>query len=316
MMITIKIKTLRTVDSLTIPAPFRNASPIPAMKKNLFRLLLAALLPALTSCTTARHADNPATGPHGINLYNGTNFDGWVIRGDPAITWRTDGDTIIGAATSNAVYHSFLCTAKEYGDFILDVDFKVDPKYRAGLQIRSMSYPEYYGGVVHGDQIVIAPTATTGGILEEAGRHVLYDLKTNAAIAKAYRLNDWNHLKILCVGDTIKTWLNGVAGANLRDSKTPIGFIALEVNRGGTNQPQPLEARFKNIRLLPLDQSVPALRTYVEMPELSPADQKTWDAPKLVQPENKPNPGTATVFKHPPKIPPTPLPPAINDIIQ
>ena len=33
----------------------------------------------------------------------------------------------------------------------------------AGIQIRSLSYPEYYGGVVHGNQIVIAPGATTSG---------------------------------------------------------------------------------------------------------------------------------------------------------
>jgi hypothetical protein len=159
--------------------------------------------------------------------------------------------------------------------------------------------------VVHGDQVVIAPSATTGGIMEEAGRHWLYDLKGNEAIVKAYRQDGWNHLTVACVGDTVKTWLNGVEGANLRDAKTPVGFIALEVNRGTAGQT--LQARFKNIRLLPLDQSAAPHRTYVELPELSPASQKTWVAPTLTQPENKPNPGTATVFKHPPR-PPQPAP--------
>jgi hypothetical protein len=242
-------------------------------------------------------------GPKSIALYNGKNLDGWVQRGDPATQWRADGDAIVGAADAAARSHGFLCTTREYGDFILDLDFKVDPKYRAGIQIRSMSYPEYYGGVVHGDQIVIAPNATTGGVMEEAGRHWLYDLKTNNAILKAYQREDWNHLTICCVGDTVKTWLNGVEGANLRDAKTPIGFIALEVNRGSTNLNQTLEARFKNIHLLSLDQGVPPYRTYVEMPELSPEDQKTWVAPIPIQPENKPNPGTSTVFKHAPRPP-------------
>ena len=47
----------------------------------------------------------------------------------------------------------------------------------------------------------------------------------------------------------------------------------------------------------------PSDDTLEELPELSPADQKTWVAPALVQPENRPNPGTATVFKHPPRPP-------------
>jgi hypothetical protein len=267
--------------------------------KPLPKFILSAFLALLTTSVAAQDT-KPA--PQTITLYNGKNLDGWVQKGDPATQWIADGDTIIGRTDSSAKNHGFLCTEKEYGDFILDLDFKLDPKYRAGIQIRSMSYPEYYGGVVHGDQIVIAPSATTGGVMEEAGRHWIYDLKGNDAILKAYRSNDWNHFTIACVGDTVKTWLNGVEGANLRDSKTPIGFIALEVNRGNTNN-LVLEGRFKNIRLLSLDQAAPPHRTYVEVQELSPSDQKTWLAPTLTQPENKPDPGTATVFKHPPKPP-------------
>ena len=272
------------------------------MKRSSFRRESVAVTVWLAWVSGAG-AQEPA--PRPIDLYNGRNLDGWVQRGDPATTWRAEGDSIVGASDARARAHGFLCTVKEYGDFVLDLDFKVDPRYRAGIQIRSMSYPEYYGGVVHGDQVVIAPKATTGGIMEEAGRHWLYDLKGNGAIAKAYRSSGWNHLTIVCVGDTIKTWLNGVEGANLRDAKTPVGFIALEVNRGSADLT--LEARFRNLRLLPLDQSAPAHRTYVELPELSPANQRTWVAPIPTQPENKPNPGTATVFKHPPR-PPAPPP--------
>jgi hypothetical protein len=242
--------------------------------------------------------------PTPINLFNGKNLDGWVQRGDAATVWKVDGDTIVGAADARAKAHGFLCTEKEYGDFILDVDFKVDPRFRAGLQLRSMSYPEYYGGVIHGDQVVIAPSATTGGIMEEAGRHWLYDLKGRDDIVKAYRRDGWNHLTVVAVGDTIKTWLNGVEGANLRDAKTPLGFIALEVNRGAAGQT--LEARFRNLRLLPLDHGAPPRRTYVEVQELSPSARKSWAEPVLTQPENKPNAGTATVFKHPPRPPQAP----------
>jgi hypothetical protein len=270
---------------------------LPGMSPHIvFRGTALALWFTLPSIAAGEEARAPAP----LELYNGKNLEGWVQRGDPATVWKADGEAIVATADARAKAHGFLCTAKEYGDFVLDVDFRIDPRFRAGLQLRSLSYPEYYGGVVHGDQVVIAPSATTGGIMEEAGRHWLYDLKGNEAIVKAYRRDGWNHLTVVAVGDTIKTWLNGVEGANLRDSKTPVGFIALEVNRGGA---QPLEARFRNLRLLPLDHGAPPRRTYVEVQELSPADQKTWVAPVLTQPENKPNPGSATVFKHPPRPP-------------
>src|SRR6185369_9356613 len=97
-----------------------------------------------TSNAAAQEAQGDAAGPRVINLYNGRNLDGWVQRGDPATIWKADGDSLVGAADARAKAHGFLCTERSYGDFILDVDFKVDPNYRAGIQIRSMSYPEYY----------------------------------------------------------------------------------------------------------------------------------------------------------------------------
>lgn len=46
--------------------------------------------------------------------------------------------------------NSFLCTKQFYSDFILELEFKVDPKLNSGIQIRSNSFPEYQDGRVHG----------------------------------------------------------------------------------------------------------------------------------------------------------------------
>ena len=53
---------------------------------------------------------------------------------------------------------------------------------------------------------------------------------------------------IECRGDSIKTWLNGVPAADLKDSVTPSGFIALQVH-GVTDRKEPLEVRFRNLRI-------------------------------------------------------------------
>ena len=73
-------------------------------------------------------------------------------------------------------------------------------------------------------------------------------MKNNEAARKAFRQNEWNHLRIVARGDSIQTWLNDVAAADLKDSMTPSGFIALQVHGVG-DRAEPLRVQWKNIRL-------------------------------------------------------------------
>jgi len=53
---------------------------------------------------------------------------------------------------------------------------------------------------------------------------------------------------VACKGDSIKTWVNGVPAAELKDSMTPKGFIALQVHGVGKND-KTMEVSWKNIRI-------------------------------------------------------------------
>jgi hypothetical protein len=105
-------------------------------------------------------------------------------------------------------------------------------------------------GRVHGYQVEIDPSkrAWTGGIYDEGRRGWLKNLEDNEAARQAFKPNEWNKFRVECRGDSIKTWLNGVAAADLKDSLTPSGFIALQVHAVGKRE-QPLEVRFRNIRI-------------------------------------------------------------------
>ena len=92
----------------------------------------------------------------------------------------------------------------------------------------------------------------SGGIYDESRRGWLKDLAYNHAARKAFKGGEWNHLRIECNGDTIKTWINGVPAAELKDDATPTGFIGLQVHGVGTKT-KPLEIRFRNIRLKELN---------------------------------------------------------------
>ncbi len=204
-----------------------------------------------------------AEGDGRVSLFNGKDLDGWVQRGGKAKYSVEDGQ-IIGRSVPNTG-NSFLCTKKDYGDFVLELEFKVDPNLNSGVQIRSQCFDEpktvelggkkikIPAGRVHGYQVEIDPDVKrgrlwTGGIYDEGRRGWLNDLSKNEAARKAFKPNEWNKLRVECKGDHIRTWVNGVPAADLRDAVTPSGFIALQVHGVGKTM-EPLEVRVRNLRI-------------------------------------------------------------------
>src|SRR5436190_1463546 len=92
------------------------------------------LNPVLTLCV-ALMADPAFAADHSQDLFNGKNLTGWVQRGGKA-KYAVEDSEIVGTSVLDTA-NSFLCTEKTYGDFILEFDFKVDPKLNSGVQIRS-----------------------------------------------------------------------------------------------------------------------------------------------------------------------------------
>jgi hypothetical protein len=219
----------------------------------LLALGLPGMLPIAPGPVLAAEADSaPWT-----RLFDGTSLNGWVQRGGKA-SYRVDNGEIVGASVPKTA-NSFLCSEKDYGDFILELDFKVDPAMNAGVQFRSQSLPDYKQGRVHGYQYEIDPSnrAWTGGIYDESRRGWLSDLKNNEPARMAFRQGEWNQLRIEAVGDSLRTWINGVPAASLKDSMTPKGFIGLQVHGVG-DKTETMEIRWRNIRLRELAPAAPA----------------------------------------------------------
>jgi hypothetical protein len=207
-------------------------------------------------------ADNPP-GDGWVSLFNGKNLDGWVRRGGKA-EYRAEDGQIIGKTVPNTS-NTFLCTTKDYANFILELEFKVDADLNSGVQIRSQWFDEprtvelngktikIPAGRVHGYQVEIDPDVKrgrlwTGGIYDEGRRGWLVNLEKNEPARKAFKPDQWNKFHIECKGDSIKTWLNGVPAADLKDAVTPSGFIGLQVHsiKAGTG---PFEVRFRDLRI-------------------------------------------------------------------
>jgi len=195
------------------------------------------------------------------SLFDGKTLTGWVQRNGRAKYTVEDG-AIVGETVLNTP-NSFLCTEKMYADFILELEFLADPGINSGIQIRSHSYPNYNNGRVHGYQVEIdtSSRAWSGGIYDEARRGWLDDLRDNPQARRAFKNGQWNHYRIEAIGNRIRTWVNGVPAADLTDSMTAKGFIALQVH--GSKEAGK-KIRWRNIRIIDLTgQTKPSLKALI-----------------------------------------------------
>lgn len=186
-------------------------------------------------------------------LFNGKNLNGWKQINGHAKFEAKDGE-IVGTTVSGEP-NSFLTTAENYGDFILELELFADPSMNSGVQVRSLSSEGYMNGRVHGYQIEVDPSerAYSGGIYDEARRGWLYPLDLNPAAKQAFKNNQWNRYRIECIGNSIRTWVNDVPVANVIDDLTPSGFIALQVHAIGGTEEAGKTIRWKNIRIKTTD---------------------------------------------------------------
>jgi hypothetical protein len=183
------------------------------------------------------------------DLFNGKDLKGWVKKNGNA-EYKIVNNTIVGVSQLNTP-NSFLCTEQIYGDFVLELDVKVEAGLNSGIQIRSLSDPAVMAGKVHGYQVEIDPgdRAWSGGIFDEGRNGWLYPLSVNPKGQKAFKMGQWNKYHIEAVGNSLKTWINGIPCTNLLDSQTARGFIALQVHQIKREEQVGLTVQWKNIRI-------------------------------------------------------------------
>ncbi len=212
------------------------------MKRNIL-VLIATVFIVSASAQEAKWQD----------LFNGRNLKGWTKLNGTA-EYKIQEKAIVGISKSGTP-NTFLATNKMYDDFILEFDFKVDDGLNSGVQFRSNSLKEYQNGRVHGYQFEIDPSdrSWTGGVYDEARRGWLYPMTVNPIGQKAFKHNQWNKARIEAIGNSIRTWVNGVPCADILDDVTKSGFIALQVHSINNKQLEGKTVSWRNIRILTQD---------------------------------------------------------------
>ncbi|NWK56138.1 DUF1080 domain-containing protein [Verrucomicrobiaceae bacterium N1E253] len=232
---------------------------------------MAIALMSLAGATALSAADGAW-----VNLFNGKDFTGWTQKGGKA-TYTVENGTIVGHSVTKTP-NTFMCTEKLYGNFILEYEFKVDPRLNSGVQIRSNCYEKtktytWQGknikvppGRVHGYQVEIDPDPKrarfwSAGIYDEARRGWLCPGKLGGdgkaftkQGAESFKPEAWNKVRVEAVGSSIRTWLNGVPRASIQDDLTPKGFIGLQVHGIGNNKAiEGTTVAWRNLRIKELE---------------------------------------------------------------
>jgi hypothetical protein len=197
-----------------------------------------------------------------IDLFDGVSLDGWTRRGGTA-EFRVEDGCIVGVTRPDQP-NTFLCTDRAFGDFELQFEFKVDRELNSGVQIRSRSRPEFKNGRVHGWQIEIdpSPRGWTGGLYDEGRRGWLKSPSDDTPSKLAFLQGGWNRIRVVAEGPRVRTWLNDVPvvdHVDLAPEMDASGFIGLQVHGVGPRV-EPLEVRWRNLRLRELDLAMPDRR--------------------------------------------------------
>lgn len=227
----------------------------------LYRKLLRAQFP-YPKIKTAAAAAKPNEGLK--SLFDGQTLDGWVVKGGTA-TFKVENGMIVGTTVEGSK-NTFLSTARDYGDFILELEVQCDAELNSGIQVRSHVYDKdtpqpsmptriRAAGEIYGPQCEIAKheLGVSGNFWDEARRTKWLDdwtgdaaLQPKTIARHAFIDNQWNRYRIVVQGDRYRSWINDVPCADFRDNADTTGFIGLQVHsiKAGTG---PYQVRWRNV---------------------------------------------------------------------
>lgn len=203
------------------------------------RIRLPLTLAFLSLLTAAAAAGKP------VPLFDGKSFKGW--EGDTTKTFRIDNGTIIGGSMKEKVpRNEFLCTTRNYTNFVLSLKFKlIGEGSNAGVQIRTKRIPNHHE--VSGYQADMGDPAWWGCLYDESRRNKVLAKSDIEKVNKVLKRNDWNEYEIRCEGRRIRLKINGLETVDYTETDPSVedyGVIAVQIHSG-----PPSEAHYKDITL-------------------------------------------------------------------
>ena len=200
-----------------------------------------------------------------FNILFSNSQDNWTYLIDDDLSkWEIkegNAEFIIddGIITGTSILKSpstYLGTKMNYKDFILEFEVNVSSGLNSGVQFRSLK-SDHLRNSVYGYQLELEADKPernrlwSGGIYDQSRRSIfLYPLSVNPIARSAFKPDEWNFVRIEAIGNSIRTWINGIQCSNLIDDTSTEGFIALQIHSIGKQSLEGKTVKWKNIRII------------------------------------------------------------------
>jgi type 1 glutamine amidotransferase len=241
------------------------------------RSLLLVPIAGFLLASMVRAADPPA--PEGfVSLFNGKDLTGWQAPAGDDGHWKVEGGVIDYDAQSQAPGDKALWSTGEYGDFVLQLDWRLKEAPFINKNVPYILPDGSHAKDIHGRELRLAlPDADSGVYLRGDGQFQvniwcwpigsgeMYGVRTNpktppdvrAAVTPRTQadrpVGEWNHFEITVRDKTVTVVLNGktvIPGATIPDLPAR-GRLALQHHGGKNRQGEwngpPSLVQFKNI---------------------------------------------------------------------
>ncbi len=179
-----------------------------------------------------------------VALFDGQTFQGW----EGSRKWfRIEGGALVGGSLKEPVpRNEFLCTERQYTNFVLRLKFKLlGEGANAGVQIRSQRVPNH--NEVSGFQADLGDPAWWGALYDESRRNRTLVQADPAVLKEILKRGAWNQYEIRCEGKRIRLAINGRQTVDYTEPEEKIpgfGIIGLQIHGG-----PPTEAWYKEIEI-------------------------------------------------------------------
>lgn len=137
--------------------------------------------------------------------------EGWSVRkwddlkspADAGVVWKVENGVLNGSEPRG----TWLVSDKEYGDFILEFEWKLGERGNSGTALRAPLFgdPAFDGMELqmvdrryYPEDMKLTPEELTGSLY-----------KAVPPLVQAYRPTEWNKYQITCRGSSVKVMLNG-----------------------------------------------------------------------------------------------------------
>ena len=139
-----------------------------------------------------------------VSLFNGKDLDGWLTGPDNA--WIAKDGTLTVNRDMDGEEHNldYIWTKDKYGDFILDLEFKVIEGTNSGIFFRTSDLED---PVYTGIEIQVCNSYGRSNLSKKGTAGAIYDClePTKNMINKP---GEWNRCVLTCKGSSVKVVLN------------------------------------------------------------------------------------------------------------